>query len=125
MIVRGLPGETSVVPNLPENVSCVNHLSATALNVAIEESKLVVARSGYSTVMDLTKLGAKAILIPTQGQTEQEYLAEQLMKRKIAFCTDLHNFDLTKAIELSSGYSGFEMKWDDSLLNEAINGILK
>lgn len=125
MLVRGLPGETQSLSDLPAHVSCRNHVVASELNAMIEASSLVIARSGYSTIMDLAKLGAKAVLIPTPGQTEQEYLAEQLMKRKIAFCTDLHNFDLLKAIELSTGYSGFQMKWDDSLLEEATNEILK
>jgi len=35
-------------------------------------------RSGYSSVMDLLKLGRRALLIPTPGQTEQEYLGHQL-----------------------------------------------
>ncbi|MBL7943788.1 MAG: hypothetical protein JNM00_13530 [Flavobacteriales bacterium] len=39
-------------------------------------SKLVICRSGYSTLMDLHQLGTKALLVPTPGQSEQEYLAE-------------------------------------------------
>ncbi|MEO1714790.1 MAG: glycosyltransferase, partial [Bacteroidota bacterium] len=41
----------------------------------IHDSELVVCRSGYSSLMDLKVLGKKALLIPTPGQTEQEYLA--------------------------------------------------
>jgi len=52
-----------------------NHLKTEELQAIILKSKLVVARSGYSTIMDLVALGKKAILIPTPGQTEQEYLA--------------------------------------------------
>ena len=36
----------------------------------------LVSRSGYSTLMDLKVLGKKAILFPTKGQKEQEYLFE-------------------------------------------------
>ena len=43
---------------------------------AIDSSDCVVARSGYSTIMDLAVKGRKAILIPSPGQPEQEYLGE-------------------------------------------------
>jgi len=42
----------------------------------LQKSKIVIARSGYSTIMDLIKMEKKAILIPTPGQLEQEYLAQ-------------------------------------------------
>ena len=47
------------------------------LNQLINQSKCVIARSGYSTIMDLIHLNKKAILIPTLGQVEQEYLARK------------------------------------------------
>lgn len=52
-------------PNLP------------TLSELILASETIICRSGYSTLMDLDHLGKlKMILIPTPGQTEQEYLAE-------------------------------------------------
>jgi len=48
------------------------------LNQTIQSSRLVICRSGYTSIMDLDKLKQKAILIPTPGQTEQEYLAIHL-----------------------------------------------
>jgi predicted glycosyltransferase len=45
------------------------------LNKILNETKCVVSRSGYSTLMDLHQLQLHAVLIPTPGQTEQEYLA--------------------------------------------------
>lgn len=46
------------------------------LSELIAKSGAVVCRSGYSTLMDLHALGRKKlVLIPTPGQTEQEYLA--------------------------------------------------
>lgn len=51
-------------------------LQAAELAKAIQESEVVVVRSGYSTLMDLIALQCrKVLLIPTPGQTEQEYLA--------------------------------------------------
>nr|WP_294860878.1 hypothetical protein [uncultured Fluviicola sp.] len=42
----------------------------------ITSAETIVSRNGYSTLMDLQFLDKKAILIPTPGQLEQEYLAE-------------------------------------------------
>lgn len=46
-------------------------------------AKRIIARSGYSTIMDMHALGIldKAELHPTPGQTEQEYLARHIQSR--------------------------------------------
>jgi len=48
------------------------------MNDLLNRAKLVISRSGYSSIMDYKTLGTPAILIPTPGQTEQEYLANYL-----------------------------------------------
>ena len=40
----------------------------------LNRSKLVISRSGYSTILDLAVIGTKALMTPTPGQIEQEYL---------------------------------------------------
>jgi hypothetical protein len=42
-----------------------------------ENARMIIARSGYSTIMDLEALGLldKTEFHPTPGQSEQEYLA--------------------------------------------------
>lgn len=45
------------------------------LNAVLCGAVLIMARSGYSTIMDLHAIGRSALLIPTPGQPEQEYLA--------------------------------------------------
>ena len=52
---------------------------------AIQNTDIILSRSGYSTVMDLASLGKKAIFIPTPGQTEQEYLASISQKWGFGF----------------------------------------
>lgn len=74
IILLGKPeGSTS---NTQHSALVFNHLPTKELQDYILKSKYVVCRSGYSSIMDLTTLGKKAILVPTPGQTEQEYLAE-------------------------------------------------
>lgn len=101
LFVRGLPGATEILVH-PNQASIKNHLNATALNKAIEQSKMVISRSGYTSVMDLIKLQKKALLIPTPGQTEQEYLAQHLMEKRLFFSVTQHKFNLIDALESAS-----------------------
>ena len=64
----------------------------------MSEAEFIISRSGYSTVMDIVRVQKKSILIPTPGQTEQEYLAKHLMQNKIAYCLQQDNFSLQSAI---------------------------
>ncbi|MCX2679880.1 glycosyltransferase [Galbibacter sp. EGI 63066] len=65
------------------NVTVYNYMNSSQLETAFNESALVLSRSGYTTVLDLAKLGKKAFFIPTPGQYEQEYLAERLQEEKL------------------------------------------
>jgi uncharacterized protein (TIGR00661 family) len=119
-----------IIKGKPESVSkCqpneINHLSGTALNEAIESSQLIISRSGYTTIMDLCKLEKKAMFIPTPGQTEQEYLAEQLKISGTAFYQNQNEFDLALALAESKNYKGFECyPTNSNLLAKAINELI-
>ena len=67
------------------NITLVPYLGDRELAEALLGAKHIIARSGYSTIMDLEALGVleKAELIPTPGQPEQEYLAFWAQKRII------------------------------------------
>jgi uncharacterized protein (TIGR00661 family) len=80
------------------NLEIVSFLKAKELNKAILSSDLAICRSGYSTIMDLLALNKKAIMIPTPGQTEQEYLAEAFHKRKIFYSVNQKDFNLKDAL---------------------------
>ena len=41
----------------------------------LNRARLVITRSGYTTLMELATLGKRALFVPTPGQSEQEYLA--------------------------------------------------
>ena len=97
-IVRGLPGEMNIIPST-NTIHSYNHLSSGDLNNEMMKAEFVIARSGYSTVMDSAALKKKSILIPTPGQTEQEYLSSYLMKKRFAFCVNQNEFSLLKNIE--------------------------
>jgi UDP:flavonoid glycosyltransferase YjiC (YdhE family) len=42
----------------------------------MNRARLIVSRSGYTTLMELAELGKRALFVPTVGQSEQEYLAD-------------------------------------------------
>ena len=79
LIVRGLPACTEKQPS-SGNVEFCNHLKTSELQRILSTTPRIFCRSGYSTVMDLMSLGKTATLIPTPGQTEQEYLVDYLQK---------------------------------------------
>jgi UDP-N-acetylglucosamine:LPS N-acetylglucosamine transferase len=47
----------------------------------LTSSETIISRSGYTTIMELISLGCNGILIPTPGQTEQEYLAGYMQEK--------------------------------------------
>ncbi|MFB6307431.1 MAG: glycosyltransferase, partial [Flavobacteriales bacterium] len=65
-----------------QNVEYYAHLEPNEMGKLISNAKMIVARSGYSTIMDLAWFGKSAILVPTPGQSEQEYLAQYHHKKK-------------------------------------------
>ncbi len=100
-VIRGLPGE-SELPLAPPGVTLFNHLETDAFAKAVKNAKTIVSRPGYSTVMDMEKLGAKCILVPTPGQTEQVYLGEVLQESGLARLlhqNDISAKNLCEAIE--------------------------
>lgn len=98
LLVRGLPGEKKMISIDNNNVHFINHLPAEELNLAFQQADIIISRCGYTTVMDLAKLGRKAILVPTPGQTEQEYLAKYLMNKKLFYAMEQDKFSLEVAL---------------------------
>lgn len=63
-------------------VNCSHQLTTEEISSIICESKIVISRAGYSSIMDYEKLRCKALLVPTPGQSEQEYLASYLVTKE-------------------------------------------
>lgn len=111
IVVRGLPSENKIPTYLrQENLEVYNHLPTDLFLEKISESNLVISRSGYSTIMDVAVLGKKAVLVPTPGQTEQEYLAKYHFEQQHFFTQKQQEFDLEEAIKNATNYSGISFK---------------
>ncbi|WP_430934034.1 glycosyltransferase [Saccharicrinis sp. 156] len=80
IIIQGKPREEAILKQ-HKNLHVIPHLRASQLKYVLLKSKLCLCRSGYSSIMDIAYLNLNAILIPTPGQTEQEYLAHHLKDR--------------------------------------------
>jgi uncharacterized protein (TIGR00661 family) len=91
-LVRGSFSKRS--QKLPSKFDVINVASSKQLQELFVVSSKVICRSGYSTLMDLNALGLKGLLIPTPGQSEQEYLANY-WQEKFA-CTRLDQKNISE-----------------------------
>lgn len=93
---------------LADHIEMVSYLTSDALQQVIRRSEMIVCRSGYSSLMDLAVLGKKALLIPTPGQTEQEYLAERLSEKGWFVARKQEEFHLDQDLETLQRTTGFK-----------------
>jgi len=98
------------------------HLDSFSLARAMTEADLVISRSGYSSIMDYAFLGLeRVVLIPTPGQSEQEYLARHLEEKGYAFRISQRNFSLDRCLKGVKGKMGFGKRTK----NERIEHLLE
>ena len=104
--VRGVVNDEEFTCLNP-NVTIRNYLFGKELEEVINSSRMVISRSGYTSLLDLAKLQKRAFFIPTPGQFEQEYLAERLKNLGIAAYCNQEEFDIA-LLEKQEKYSGLE-----------------
>jgi len=123
LMVRGVVEESQQI-SVHKNITITNFMQSEGLEKAINESKVVVSRSGYTTVMDLAAMEKPAFFIPTPGQYEQEYLADQLRDNAIVPSCEQNEFSLDKLNEISKydGLRSFKSKLDYSELFGSLEG---
>ncbi|MDB5226381.1 MAG: glycosyltransferase [Bacteroidota bacterium] len=101
-------GRTEKQTNSTEgNITTVSYLNTNDLFTALQKASVIICRSGYSTVMDLAVLGKKAICIPANGQTEQEYLGKSLSEKGFVVLCDQDKLDLDSALKQQETIPGF------------------
>ncbi len=110
---------------LTDRIKLVSYLNSNELNDVICSSSTIISRSGYSTVMDVAATGAKAIFIPTPGQTEQEYLADDLKRKKIFYSERQDGFSLERALKESENYTGIHLENNYQLLTDFLSKWLQ
>ncbi len=105
LLVRGVFSAAEITA--PSNFNIVNFMLANELEAAINQSNFVIARSGYSTIMDLAATGKMAFFIPTPGQFEQEYLAKMLRENGVAPYAKQEKFTFAELSDLAK-FFGFK-----------------
>lgn len=88
-----------------DNVTFLNFMHSRQLEQALNESEIIICRSGYTSIMDLAKLNKKAFFIPTPGQYEQEYLARKLKKEGLVPYAEQDLFTIKNLDEIDN-YKG-------------------
>ncbi len=124
IVVAGKPGHSATNSN--EITKRYSYLSGGELKYLIQNSAGIICRSGYSTVMDLVTMNKTALLIPTPGQTEQEYLATSLKEKGWFNSTPQNKIDKLDLRELT-GISTLPNLTRDSekLIETCIKGLTK
>lgn len=115
IFIKGIVEKTQKNEEI-ENVTYFNFMNSRQLEKIFNESDTVLCRSGYTTIMDLSKLGKKAFFIPTPGQYEQEYLAKKLQEEGLVPYAEQDDFKIENLLEIER-YKGLpemetELNWE-------------
>lgn len=106
LIVQGKTEKYTVTKD--KRITTISFLTSKQLNAVMSNANVIIARSGYSTILDLAAIGKKAILIPTPGQTEQEYLAKNLHKQGKIILQHQSTLDVEGALDAIKEIDGFK-----------------
>ena len=71
------------------NVDYYYYPTTGELNTLLNSSKTIISKAGYTTLMELLILYKNAVLIPTKGQFEQEYLALSIKNDRFKFVENI------------------------------------
>jgi hypothetical protein len=118
--VSGLKGNIVVAaanPDAPHmrkegGVTIYGFLQPHEQAAMMNRAKCIVTRSGYTTLMEVCELGIeKALLIPTPGHTEQEYLADFHAESGAFARASQHKLDLVKDVGRAMACTGWRCPW--------------
>jgi len=105
VITLGKP-ESHDVQQLNDRITVYGFLDRNGQEEMMNRAKVVVCRSGYTTVMELAELGKKALFIPTPGQTEQEYLGTFYRERGYFHSVSQYELNLARDVERARQMTG-------------------
>ena len=123
LLVRGLPAHTGQEEH--GNLLAVPHLPANALAAHMRSATHIISRSGYTTLMDLVALGRSAVVIPTPGQAEQEYLGELHQRTGRFVVRSQDTLDLSEALAALREPASPAEAPTRSLLDEALSDLAR
>ena len=107
-----------------DNIITYSFLTKDKREDLLNQAKLVVSRSGYSTILDLAVIGTKALMTPTPGQIEQEYLAQYHNKKRTFYSVNQNCIALERDVEIAKKTTGVRRKCDVKKTVENIMNII-
>ena len=120
ILVRGLPSDSNKIENFNQ-VQIENHLCSDRLNLAIEQSKIIISRGGYTSIMDFALLKKQAVLVPTPGQLEQEYLCRYLLSKKYFLAIQQEKFELEDAFKKAAQFDFQPIDFSNEMYQKTVN----
>jgi UDP-N-acetylglucosamine transferase subunit ALG13 len=120
VLVRG----TTKTLNFACEMSVINLADTKTLSTLFSRSRLLVCRSGYTSVMDLYHLKKRAVLVPTPGQTEQEFLSQHLQENKLFYSMSQKDFNIDIAIKKVFDFPDIPVA-DNKVLEQRIANLKK
>jgi hypothetical protein len=116
-------GKNETISNLPKNITCIPLATTKTIQELYAQSDQIICRSGYTSIMEMVSVGRSAWLIPTPGQTEQEYLADYLAGRMGFKTMTQDTLSLHQVLQDPIPCTRYA-KHDDHLLKEVISELL-
>jgi UDP:flavonoid glycosyltransferase YjiC (YdhE family) len=115
--VQKLPGEKVVLLGSPQNelhkklddhTTVHSYVSTEEKAELMNRARFIIARSGYTTMMELAELDKKhGLFTPTPGQTEQEYLSRYYARNGWFLSKSQYKLKLAEDVEEAMQYRGF------------------
>jgi spore coat polysaccharide biosynthesis predicted glycosyltransferase SpsG len=123
IFLGGRPGKDNEMTQTG-NLIYYNHLDSRLMSELLTGSDCIISRSGYTTIMELISLGRTALVIPTPGQTEQEYLASYLKAKGWFSSVSQKKIGTAVPVKSKASFDGEElMKQSEKLLDEAVKEL--
>ncbi|PLX13991.1 MAG: glycosyltransferase [Marinilabiliales bacterium] len=113
-------GTTKKINKMPKIV-VLDVANTKILSDLLVRAKMVICRSGYTSIMDLYLLKKKTVLVPTPGQTEQEYLAQYLSQKNIFYSITQKEFTLDMATQNVFNFPEISKEKNEVLEQRIIN----
>ncbi len=112
--ITSLPGKKVMVLGKSETVessrdqevTIFSHVARREMALLFNRARFIISRPGYSTLMELAELGKPALLIPTPGQTEQQYLASRVLQKGWYYSVQQNAINIRADWEIASNYAG-------------------
>lgn len=105
VVTLGRPGDAGECREIA-GATVYDYLDRKRQAEMLNRAKLVMTRSGYTTLMELAGLGRRALFTATPGQSEQEYLARFHRERGHVWSVEQKRMDIPRDLERARAASG-------------------